>query len=180
MLVEEKDLVQQAKEGEANRKAKKRDKQPVFCHPKDDFDVGPVPAIAQVVREEAPGVVVVLVGEEDAHTVLVEGRSGGVVSPDDAEEERAGRGHDGDVGQWPAAVVVGQRVDGLEKEGVTGDGAHGIVGDACGDGAANPSWVGKEGVEAAVASLRVRQQMGEGRARQGKDGKEKRTSSRSM
>lgn len=154
-LVKEEDFVQKAEDREANGKADKGDKQPVFCHPKDDFDVRLVPAVAEVVGEEAPGVVVVFVGKEDADTILVEGHCGGVVSPDDAEKKRAGRGHDGDVGQWPAAVVVGQRVNSLEEEGVARDSAHGIVGDTGGERSADPGWVDEEGVEAAVASLEL-------------------------
>lgn len=34
-----------------------------------------------------------------------------------------------------------------------GDGAHGIVGDAGGVGAADPGWVGEKGVEAAVTTI---------------------------
>ena len=36
-----------------------------------------------------------------------------------------------------------------------GDGAHGVVGDASGVGAADPGGVGEEGVEAAVAALEI-------------------------
>ena len=36
---------------------------------------------------------------------------------------------------------------------MVGDGAHGIVGDAGGVGAADPGWVGEKGVEAAVTTL---------------------------
>ncbi len=38
---------------------------------------------------------------------------------------------------------------------MVGDGAHGIVGDAGGVGAADPGGVGEEGVEAAVAALGI-------------------------
>ncbi|KAH9872774.1 hypothetical protein J1614_005168 [Plenodomus biglobosus] len=152
-LGKKEDLVQQAEYGEANDEANEGDEDPVLGHPEDDLDVGSVPAVAQVVGEETPGMVVVLVGEEDAHAIVVEGLRIVVVAPDDAEEERAGRGHDGDVWEWPAAVVVGQRVDGLEEEGVAGNGAHGIVGDASGQGSTDPGWVGEERVKAAVASI---------------------------
>ena len=50
-----------------------------------------------MVREEAPWVVVVLIGEEDTHASVVYGVRAVVVPPDDAEEERAGGCHDGDV-----------------------------------------------------------------------------------
>jgi hypothetical protein len=75
------------------------------------------------------------------------------VSPDDAEEERSGRGHDGDVWQRPAAVVVGQGVDRLQEEGVAGNGAHSVVGDTGRDGFADPRWISEKGVKAAIASL---------------------------
>ena len=41
----------------------------------------------------------------------------------------------------------------MEEERVVGDAAHGVVGDAGGDGAAGPGRVGEEGVEAALAAL---------------------------
>lgn len=122
--------------------------------PEDDFDVGPVPAVAQVVREEAPRMVVVLLRKKDPDAVVAGGVRVVVVAPYDAEVERACRGHDCDVWEGPSAVVVGERVDGLEEEGVAGYCAHGVVGDAGGGCAADPRWVGEERVEAAVASLR--------------------------
>lgn len=121
--------------------------------PENDLDVCPVPAVAKVVGEEGPRVVVVFLGEENADTVFVDWRGVVVVAPDKRQEERTSGCHDSDVGEGPATVVVGQRVDGLEEEGVAGNGAHGIVGDSGGDCAANPGWVGEKRVEAAVASL---------------------------
>jgi hypothetical protein len=153
LLVEEEHLIQHSQQREAEHEAHNGDKHPVSCEPEDDLDVGPVPAVAEVVREEAPGVVVVFLRKEDADAVVTLGGQVVVVPPDDAEEERARGGHDGDVGEGPSAVVVGERVDGLEEEGVAGDGAHGVVGDARGGCAADPRGVGEERVEAAVASL---------------------------
>ena len=152
-IVHDEELVQQAQDGEAGNEAENRDEQPVTGEPEDDLDIGPVPAVAEVVGEEAPRVVVVLFGEQDAHALLVDGAGVVVVPPDQTEKQGARRGHDGDVGQRPAAVVVGQRVNGLEEEGMAGNGAHGIVGDARGNRAADPCWVGEERIEAAVASL---------------------------
>ena len=126
----------------------------MVAQPEDDLDVGPVPAVAQVVGEEAPCVVVVLIGEEDTQAVGAFGALVHVVAPDETEEERTGRGHDCDVWQGPTAVVVGQRIDGLEEEWVAGYCAHDIIRDTGGKGAANPSWVGEKRVEAAVATLR--------------------------
>jgi hypothetical protein len=151
--VEEEDLVQQAEEGEAQGEADERHKHPVAAQPEDDLDVRVVPAVAKVVREEAPWVVVVFIREENAHAVVALGPGVVVVAPDETKVERARRSHDSDVGQGPAAVVVGQRVDSLEEEWVARNCAHGVVGDARGESAANPGGVGEEGVEAAVASL---------------------------
>lgn len=50
-------------------------------HPENDLDVGPVPTVAEMMGEEAPGVIVVLVGEQDAHTVIIYGIRIVVVSP---------------------------------------------------------------------------------------------------
>ena len=36
---------------------------------------------------------------------------------------------------------------------MAGDGAHGVVGDAGGSGAAHPSGVGEKGIESAIAAL---------------------------
>ena len=76
-----------------------------------------------------------------------------ILLPDDTEEQRTGTVHDCYVGEFPIAVVWNQRFDDEGEEGVVGDGAHGIVGDTGGIGAANPGWVGEERVEAAVATL---------------------------
>lgn len=125
------------------------------CEPENDLDIGPVPAVSEVMGEETPRVVVVLIWEEDAHTLVTYGVCVVVVAPDDTEVERTSRRHDGDVWEWPAAVVVGEGVDRLQKEGVALDRAHSIVRDAGGDGAANPGRVSQEGIEAAVASLLI-------------------------
>jgi len=154
-LVEHKELVQHTQDCEANHESKNRDQQPVLGEPENDLDVCPVPAVAKVMGEEGPRVVVVFLGEENADTVFVDWRGVVVVAPDKRQEEGTGGCHDGDVGERPATVVVGQRVNGLEEEGVAGDGAHGIVGDSGGDCAADPGWVGEKRVEAAVASLRL-------------------------
>ena len=139
---------------EAHSEASKGEEDPVLRHPEDEPDVVAVPAIAKVVREEAPRVVVVLVGEEDANSIIAHGVSVVVVSPDHAQEEGSSGGHDGNVRQNPSSVVVWKGIDGLQEEGVARDGTHGIVGNTCGGGAADPSWIGQKRVEAAVASLK--------------------------
>lgn len=121
--------------------------------PEDNLDIGPVPAVSQVVGEETPRVVVVFVGKQDADTLLSHGASVVVVPPDETEVEGTGRSHDGNVWERPAAVVVGQRVNGLEEEGMAGNRAHDIVGNSGGKGASDPRRVGEKWIEAAVASL---------------------------
>ena len=112
-----------------------------------------MPAVAHVVGEEAPRVVIVLVWEEDAQTIQPLWIGARVVSPDQAKVERSGRRHDGNVREHPSAVVVGQRVDGLQEEGMARDGTHGIVGDTGGHCAAYPGGVGQERVETTITSL---------------------------
>lgn len=73
--------------------------------------------------------------------------------PDDAEEERAGTVHDCYVRKFPIPIVGYERFDYKGEERVVGDGAHGVVGDAGGIRAADPGWVGKKRVEAAVATI---------------------------
>lgn len=75
------------------------------------------------------------------------------MTPDDAQEERAGRGHDGDIWQDPIAVVSWERVDDTQEEGMARDRAHGVVGDASGYGPPQPGRVGQEGVEATVTAI---------------------------
>lgn len=111
-----------------------------------------------MVREEAPGVVVVLVREQHSDAAAVCTISnvealGAPVSPDHAEEEGAGRCHDGDVRKNPVAVVARQRVDHAHEKRVTRNGAHCVVGDSCRSGPAHPRWVREKRVEAAIAAI---------------------------
>ena len=55
------------------------------AQPEDDLYVGPVPAVAKVVGEEAPWMVVVLIGEKNAQTVSTFGALVHVVAPDETE-----------------------------------------------------------------------------------------------
>ena len=128
----------------------------MLAHPKDQLHIRSMPTIPQVMTEEAPTILVVFVWEEDPDSFLVGGFKGQfvvVVSPDYAEEERAGTAHYGDVGEKPGTVVAREGVDDFEEEWVVRDGAHYIVGDAGGDCAADPSAVGEEGIEATLAAL---------------------------
>ena len=80
----------------------------MLSEPEDDLDVGPVPAVSKVVGEEAPGVVVVFLGKQDAYALIADGASVVEMPPDETEEKRSGGSHDGNVGERPATVVVGQ------------------------------------------------------------------------
>lgn len=62
----------------------------MFGHEEDDLDIRPVPTVAEVVGEETPRVVIVLIWEQNAYTLAIDGSSIVVVSPDDAQEERTG------------------------------------------------------------------------------------------
>jgi len=130
-----------------DQEARGGEQHPVGAHPEDQAGVAAVPAAADVLLEEAGGVMVVVGLAEDADAAVadVEGRVH-VFLPDDGEEERAGAVHDGDVGQLPVLVVGREGFDDAQEEGVVRDGAHGVVGDAGRDGAVHPGWVGQEWV----------------------------------
>lgn len=89
--------------------------------PENDLHVCPVPTVSDMVGEETPRVVVVLVREKDAYTIgalrarIIE------VAPDNAKVERARGGHDCDVRERPSAVVVRERVDCLQEERMAGN-----------------------------------------------------------
>lgn len=95
----DKDSIYAAEEREAERKADNGEEKPMLCHPEDELDIIVVPAVAEMVREEAPWVIVVFIGEENADTV---GSLGGwapaiEMAPDDAEVEGSSRSHDCDI-----------------------------------------------------------------------------------
>ena len=123
------------------------------AYPENQLHIAAVPAVAEMMGEEAPGMVVVLVWEQDANSISSFRICVVVVSPDETEEQWTGGSHDGDVRENPSAVVLGERVDCLEEEGVARDGAHGIIGDARGVCAADPGRVRQQRIKAAVASL---------------------------
>lgn len=143
------------------------------AHPKDESRIFAVPAAPSMPPEERPWLFVILVPHEHPYsprfgaipascTCSAKDRGAGngrraaafIFLPDDAEKERAGTVHDCYVGESPVAVVGNQRLDYEGEEGVVGNGAHGVVGDAGGISAADPGWVGEERVEAAVTALR--------------------------
>jgi len=76
-----------------------------------------------------------------------------VLLPQDAEEQRARAGHDGDVGHAVVAGVLLEAGDDALEEGVVRDGAHGVVADARGHRAAQPRRVLQHDVEAPRAPV---------------------------
>lgn len=124
-----------------------------MTHPEDELDVGSVPAVAKVVGKETPWVVVVFIGEQNTDAAIALLVDGVVVSPDYAKIERTGRSHDSDVGKKPFAVIVGERVDGLEEEWVAGNSAHDIVGDTGRVCATDPSWIREKRVKTTIATI---------------------------
>ena len=99
--------VERTGEGEAEE----GDQHPVLAHPEDGLGVVAVPRVAPVDAKEAPGLVAVLIGHQDAHARLLGSDARQVLLPDDAEKQRAGVVHDGHVGDLPVAVVTLQVVD---------------------------------------------------------------------
>lgn len=97
-----------------------------------------------MMAEETPRKPIVLVHHEDtdsASTSVVAdvAARGHVPFPDDGEEEGPCAVHDGDVGEMPVLIVGTEGFDNGEEEGVLRGGAHCVVGDAGGSGAADPS-----------------------------------------
>lgn len=116
-----------------------------------------VPAVSGVVGEETPGVLVVLVQHENAHAAHLRRVVLHILLPDDRQEQGTGRVHHGDVGEEPVAVILLEQFDYAQEEGVLRHGAHGIVGDTCGHGAAHPRGVSEQRIQTTVAALpRVR------------------------
>ncbi len=124
------------------------------AQPKNEASVLAVPAVAQMMAEETPRLLVVFVWHENAKSSPVDvGARGHVLFPDNAEEERASTGHDGYVGESPIRVVILERLNDEEEKGVTRDGAHSVVGDACRIGLSRPGWIGQKGVETSLTAL---------------------------
>lgn len=126
---------------------------PVAAHPEDGLGVLPVPAVPLDDVEEAPAVALVVAGHQDADALRGLAGDADVLLPDDGQEEGAGAVHDGDVGHAPVAAVGLEGLDDAQEEGVLGDGAHGVVADARGDGEAQPGGVAQERVKTAVAAI---------------------------
>lgn len=117
------------------------------AQPENKPSVLAVPAVAQMMAEETPRLLVVFVWHENSKSSPVDvGARGHVLFPDDAEEERASTRHDSYVGEAPICVVILERLDDEEEKGVTGNRAHSVVGDACRVGLSRPGGVGQKGV----------------------------------
>lgn len=122
-------------------------------YPENQLSILAVPAVANVVGEETPRVAVVLVLHEDTDPVGLAGLVEHVFFPQNRQEKRTGRVHDGDVGKQPAAVVGLQEFDNTEEEGVLRNRSHRIVGDTSRSGTTNPRRVSEKRIQAAVAAL---------------------------
>jgi hypothetical protein len=129
------------------------DQHPVLAHPEDGLGVLAVPAAALGDVEEAPLEPLVLVRHEDAHVLLARPLNIHVLLPDHREEERPRRVHDRDVRHRPVAVVARQALDHAQEERVLGHGAHRVVADAGGHGAAHPGWVREQRVQTSIAAV---------------------------
>ncbi len=84
---------------------------PMRSHPENQSGVLAMPAAALVMAEETPGIPVVLVHHEDAHSASARavadvGARRHVFLPDDGEEQRTRAVHDGDVGETPVLIVL--------------------------------------------------------------------------
>lgn len=92
--------------------------QSLVTYPEDQVRILAVPAVTPVVGEEAPRELVVLVLHENAHAPSLTGSIAHILFPDDRQEQRSGRVHDGDVWEEPVAVVLLQHFDRTEEEWV--------------------------------------------------------------
>lgn len=90
MPLQEEGRVDTPQQSQTDGKANDSDKDPVALQPEYELDIVVVPAVAQVVGEEAPWVVVVLIREQDPHAIHILRFRIVVVSPDQAQEKRAG------------------------------------------------------------------------------------------
>jgi hypothetical protein len=58
-----------------------------------------------MIVEETPRMFAVFVWKENSNTVLLVGYLIAIVSPDNTQEQRASRSHNGDIWQEPTAVI---------------------------------------------------------------------------
>jgi len=126
---------------------------PIITYPENQVRVLSVPAVTGVVGEETPGVLVVLILHENPHAARLRRVILHVFLPDNRQEQRTSRVHDGDVWEEPVTVVLLQQLDHAQEERVLGYRAHGVVGDTGGHGAAHPRGVSEQRIQATVAAL---------------------------
>lgn len=116
----------------------------MLAHPEDQAGILAVPAVAHVVREEAPRVPVVLIAHQDADTARLAGVGLHVLLPDHRQKQGTSRVHNRDVREEPMAVIRLQQLNRTQEEGVLGNRSHGVVGDTGRNSATDPGRVGEE------------------------------------
>ena len=127
---------------------------PMPAHPEYEACVLAVPAVAQMVAEETPRMLIVFVQHENAHSPSVNtGARSHVLFPDDTKKQRAGARHDRYVRKAPISIVRFKRLDDEEEKRVAGNSPHCVVGDARRMGFPRPGWVGEKGIETSLAAL---------------------------
>lgn len=118
----------------------------IMTYPENEVRVLAVPAVTGVVGKETPGVLVVFILHENPHAARLRWVVLHVLLPDNRQEQRTRRVHDGNVREKPMAVVLLEQLDHAQEEGVLGNGAHGVVGDTGGHSAAHPRGVSEQGI----------------------------------
>ena len=129
----------------------------MLTHPEEESYIAAVPGAASIEREERGVELAVLTWSQDADTpgpVCAFSQVQGHISlPDHGEEQRAGAGHDGDVGEEPVAIVGLELLGHEQEERVARRGAHSVVRDPRGVGRVYPGGELQEGVHPAVAPI---------------------------
>lgn len=126
----------------------------MLAHPEYCFCIACVPRRALIHSEEAPWVLVVLVGHEDTNSLVIRLLVAAyVLLPHNAQKQWASVVHDRYVGHLPVSVEPLKIVDYIKEERVIRYAAHGIVRYASGDCLTQPRRVGEQRVQAPVAAL---------------------------
>lgn len=112
-----------------------------------------MPAVADMVGEETPRVLVVLILHENPNTACLTRLVDHVFLPQYRQEEGTCRVHDGDVGKQPVTVVGLQQLNDPEEEWMLGNGSHGVVGDTRWNRTAHPRGVSEKRIQPTVAAL---------------------------
>lgn len=80
-------------------------------YPEDQPHVIAMPAVSEMMRKEAPRMIVVLVWENYSYAIIALRTGAVVLAPYYAQEERARRRHYSDVGKYPITVVFVEGID---------------------------------------------------------------------